>query len=226
MRACFLLCLMSATAFAQPLNYPDTRKDESVTDDYHGTKVADPYRWLEDDNSDETKAWVKAQNEVTFGFLKAIPQRAKIRERLEKAWNYERTGVPFEHGGKWFFNRNSGLQNQSVLYVTDSLETEARVLLDPNTLSKEGTTSLTETAPSEDGKWLVYGVSKAGSDWQEFRVKNIATGKDTEDVIEWVKFSGASWAKDSSGFYYSRYPKPKEGSALTFSFHYIRYIAL
>jgi prolyl oligopeptidase len=215
MRASLLLCLMSTSAFAQLLNYPDTRKDSGVSDDYHGMKVADPYRWLEDDNSDETKAWVKAQNEVTFGFLKALPQCAKIRERLEKAWNYERTGVPFEHGGKWFFNRNSGLQNQSVLHVADALDANARVLLDPNTLAKDGTTSLTETAPSEDGKWLVYGVSKAGSDWQEFRVKDIATGKDTEDLIEWVKFSGASWAKDGSGFYYSRYPQPKAGAALT-----------
>lgn len=215
MRASLLLCFMTTISTAQSLTYPETRKDGSIIDEYHGTKVADPYRWLEDDNSDETKAWVKSQNEVTFGYLKAIPQRAKIRERLEKAWNYERTGVPFEHGGKWFFNRNSGLQNQSVLHVTESLEAEARVLLDPNTLSKDGTTSLTEAAPSEDGKWLVYGVSKAGSDWQEFRVRDIATGKDTGDLIEWVKFSGASWAKDSSGFYYSRYPKPREGAALT-----------
>lgn len=215
MRASLLLCFMSASTFAQTLTYPVSRKDESIIDDYHGTKVADPYRWLEDDNSEETKAWVKAQNEVTFDFLKSIPKREQIAERLKKGWNYERTGIPFEHGGKWFFNRNSGLQNQSVLYVTDSLDGEARLLLDPNTLSKEGTTSLTETAPSEDGKWLVYGVSKAGSDWQEFRVKDIATGKDTEDLIEWVKFSGASWAKDSSGFYYSRFPKPKDGAALT-----------
>ena len=215
MRASLLLCFMTTISTAQSLTYPETRKDGSIIDEYHGTKVADPYRWLEDDNSDETKAWVKSQNEVTFGYLKAIPQRAKIRERLEKAWNYERTGVPFEHGGKWFFNRNSGLQNQSVLHVTESLEAEARVLLDPNTLSKDGTTSLTEAAPSEDGKWLVYGVSKAGSDWQEFRVRDIATGKETGDLIEWVKFSGASWAKDSSGFYYSRYPKPREGAALT-----------
>ncbi len=215
MRASLLLCFMTTISTAQSLTYPETRKDGSIIDEYHGTKVADPYRWLEDDNSDETKAWVKSQNEVTFGYLKAIPQRAKIRERLEKAWNYERTGVPFEHGGKWFFNRNSGLQNQSVLHVTESLAAEARVLLDPNTLSKDGTTSLTEAAPSEDGKWLVYGVSKAGSDWQEFRVRDIATGKDTGDLIEWVKFSGASWAKDSSGFYYSRYPKPREGAALT-----------
>jgi prolyl oligopeptidase len=216
MKPGLLLTLMPALALAaDSLTYPATRKDDSVIDDYHGTKVADPYRWLEDDNSEETQAWVKAQNELTFGLLKAIPKRDAIRERLKKAWNYERTGIPFEHGGRWFFNRNSGLQNQSVLYVADSLEAEARVLLDPNQLSKEGTTSLTETAPSEDGKWLVYGVSKAGSDWQEFRVRDIATGRDTKDLIEWVKFSGASWAKDGGGFYYSRYPKPREGAALT-----------
>ena len=134
MKTSLLFALMPALALAaDPLKYPVTRQDDSVVDDYHGTKIADPYRWLEDDNSEETKAWVKAQNEVTFGFLKTIPKRDEIRDRLKKAWNYERTGIPFEHGGKWFFNRNSGLQNQSVLYVADSLEAEARVLLDPNT---------------------------------------------------------------------------------------------
>jgi len=216
MKFSLLLVLMPTLALAADSpTYPPTRKDDSVIDDYHGTKVADPYRWLEDDNSEQTQAWVKAQNEVTFGFLKAIPKRGEIRDRLQKAWNYERTGIPFEHGGKWFFNRNSGLQNQGVLHVADSLDAEPRELLDPNQLSKEGTTSLTETAPSEDGKWLVYGVSRAGSDWQEFRARDIATGRDTEDLIEWVKFSGASWAKDGSGFYYSRFPKPREGAALT-----------
>ncbi|GEP45302.1 prolyl oligopeptidase family serine peptidase [Brevifollis gellanilyticus] len=216
MKTSLLFALMPALALAaEPLKYPATRQDDKVSDDYFGTKIADPYRWLEDDNSEETKAWVKAQNEVTFGFLKAIPKRDEIRDRLQKAWNYERTGIPFEEGGKWFLTRNSGLQNQGVLFVTDSLDQEARELLDPNKLSKDGTTSLTETAPSKDGKLLVYGVSKAGSDWQEFRVKDIATGKDKDDLLEWIKFSGASWAKDSSGFYYSRFPKPKEGAALT-----------
>lgn len=210
-----LFCLMSTALFAQPLPYPETRQDPAVSDDYHGTKVADPYRWLEDDNSEETKTWVTAQNAVTFPYLHQLPKRAELRARLEKLWNYERVGVPFEEGGRWFFNRNSGLQNQSVLYVTEDLEKEPRLLLDPNTLSTDGTTSLTETAPSPDGKFLVYGLSKAGSDWQEFRVKDIATGKDSADVLEWIKFSGASWAKDSRGFYYSRYPQPKEGAALT-----------
>lgn len=208
-------CLMSASALAQPLTYPETRQDKTVVDTYHGTEVPDPFRWLEDDNSEETKAWVKAQNEVTFGYLKKLPKRDELRARLEKLWNYERVGAPFEEGGRWFFNRNSGLQNQSVFYVTESLDAEPRILLDPNTLSKDGTTSLTETAPSPNGKLLVYGLSKAGSDWQEFRVKDIDTGTDREDVLEWIKFSGASWAKDNSGFYYSRYPQPAEGAALT-----------
>ncbi|MEY4485204.1 MAG: hypothetical protein RL693_2656, partial [Verrucomicrobiota bacterium] len=214
MKPLLALLLVSTTAVAQTLTYPASRKD-AVVDDYHGTKVEDPYRWLEDDNSEETKSWVKAQNKVTFDYLQAIPQREELRARLEKVWNYERMGLPSEYGGRWFFTRNSGLQNQSVLYVAESLDAEPRVLLDPNTLSADGTTSLTETAPSEDGKHLVYGISKGGSDWQEFRVKNIDTGKDLPDVLEWIKFSGASWSKDGSGFYYSRYPQPKEGAALT-----------
>lgn len=215
-----LLHLVSAVALASaaavpPLTYPVTREDPAVQDTYHGTVVADPYRWLEDDNSAETQAWVQAQNAVTFGFLKTLPQREALRARLQKLWNYERFGVPFEEGGRWFFTRNSGLQNQSVLHVADAPDGEARVLLDPNTLSQDGTTSLTELAPSPDGQRLVYGLSKAGSDWQEFRVKDIATGADQPDVLEWIKFSGASWAKDGSGFYYSRYPQPKPGAALT-----------
>jgi prolyl oligopeptidase len=206
--------MISSPVLAQPLHYPVTTKSE-VVDDYFGTRVADPFRWLEDDNSAETKAWVQAQNKVTFGFLEGIPQRAKIRERLEKLWNYERFGIPFRRGDRWFFTRNSGLQNQSVLYVSDKPDGEPRELLDPNKLSADGTTSLTETAPSEDGKLLVYGTSGAGSDWQEFRVRDVATGEDKPDVLRWIKFSGATWARDGSGFYYSRYPKPKAGAALT-----------
>jgi prolyl oligopeptidase len=206
--------MISSSVLAQPLDYPVTRKTE-VVDDYFGTRVADPFRWLEDDNSAETKAWVQAQNKVTFAFLEGIPQRAKIRERLEKLWNYERFGIPFRRGDRWFFTRNSGLQNQSVLYVSDKPDGEPRELLDPNKLSADGTTSLTETAPSEDGKLLVYGTSGAGSDWQEFRVRDVATGEDKPDVLRWIKFSGATWARDGSGFYYSRYPEPKAGAALT-----------
>jgi prolyl oligopeptidase len=204
---------MTTPLFAADLKYPTTRKDD-VTDNYFGTKVADPYRWLEDDNSAETKAWVTEQNKVTFGFLAGIPAREKIKERLKKVWNYERFGTPFERGGRYFYTYNSGLQNQAVLYVADKLDGEGRALLDPNTLSKDGTTSLTEVEPSEDGALLVYGVSKAGSDWQEFRVRDVATGKDREDLIQWVKFSGASWMKDGSGFFYSRYDAPNEGDTL------------
>lgn len=184
-------------------------------DVYHGTEVMDPYRWLEDDNSAETKAWVSAENAVTNRFLKAIPQRDEIRERLKKLWNYERVGLPDEEGGRWFFTKNSGLQNQAVLYVADSLEGEPKVLLDPNTMSKDGTVSLSQFRPSEDGKLLAYATSGGGSDWLEIRVRDIATGKDLEDHLKWVKFSGMSWAKDNSGFYYSRYDAPKEGAALT-----------
>jgi len=184
-------------------------------DDYHGTKVADPYRWLEDDHSEETKAWVREENKVTFDYLSTIPRRAQIRERLEKLWNHERFSAPFHHGGRYFFTRNSGLQNQSVLYVADTLEAEPRELLDPNKLSADGTVSLSVIEPSEDGKLLAYGISKGGSDWQEFRVRDVATGKDLPDDLQWIKFSGASWALDGSGFYYSRYPEPAKGSALT-----------
>ena len=209
-----LVFLTAMTALsAAELTYPVTKRVD-VVDDYHGTKIADPYRWLEDDNSDETKAWVVAQNKVTHEFLDTIPQRAALRERLTKLWNYERFSAPFERGGRFFYSHNTGLQNQSVLYVTEALDQPGRVLLDPNTLSKDGTVSLTESTPSEDGKLLVYGTSAGGSDWQEFRVRDVATGKDLADVVKWVKFSNASWAKDGSGFFYSRYDEPKAGDAL------------
>ncbi len=196
------------------LSYPDTHQ-VTVSDDYHGVKIADPYRWLEDDNSVETKAWVEAENKVTFGFLEKIPERERIRGRLTKLWNYERFGVPHVDGGRTFFQRNSGLQNQSVLYVADAPDAEPRVLLDPNSLSKEGTVALAGYSVSEDGKLIAYGLSKAGSDWSTWRVKEVDAGADREDLVEWVKFSGASWKKDGSGFFYSRFDAPKEGSSLT-----------
>jgi len=213
--ACLLISMSSFSAdlTIKPA-YPVTKKGD-VVDDYHGTKVADPYRWLEDDNADDTKAWVKAQNTVTFRYLESIPQRKTISARLTELWNYERYGIPFKRGANYFYSHNSGLQNQPVLHVAESLNAEARVLLDPNTLSTDGTTSLTNYSPSEDGRLLAYGLSKAGSDWEEFHVREVDTGKDREDILHWVKFSGASWARDGSGFYYSRYEEPQKGAALT-----------
>ncbi|MCX6849482.1 MAG: S9 family peptidase, partial [Verrucomicrobia bacterium] len=182
MRAAYLLLMTTATLTAEVLTYPQTRK-EDVVDTHHGVKTADPYRWLEDDNSEETKAWVKAQNQVTFSYLEKLPRREEIKTRLQKLWNYERMGQPFEHGGRWFFTHNSGLQNQAVLMTAESLEGESKVLLDPNDMSKEGTTSLSDYAPTEDGKLIAYGVSEAGSDWTTLRVRDIATGRDLDDVV-------------------------------------------
>ncbi len=208
------ICLFAGPLASAEIAYPEARK-EAVMDIYHGTEVKDPYRWLEDDNSAETKAWVSAENGVTEAFLKTIPQRSEIRERLKKLWNFERIGIPFEDGGRWFFVRNSGLQDQAVLYTADSVDGESRVLLDPNTMSKDGTVSLARNQPSEDGKLLAYATSGGGSDWLEIRVRDIATGKDLVDHLKWVKFSGLSWAKDGGGFYYSRFDAPKDGAALT-----------
>ncbi|MCY0985649.1 prolyl oligopeptidase family serine peptidase [Nannocystis sp. ILAH1] len=194
-------------------DYPLTRKGDTV-DSYHGAQVTDPYRWLEELDTDETRAWVEAQNKLTFGVLGSIKQRDAIRTRLTELWNYERYGVPYKEGGKYFYSRNDGLQNQSVLYVADSLAAEPRVLIDPNTLSQDGTVALSGTAISQDGKYVAYGLAAAGSDWQEYRVREIATGKDLDDHLKWIKFSGAAWTKDSKGFFYSRYDAPGDGEAL------------
>jgi len=193
--------------------YPVTAKT-NVVDNYHGTLVPDPYRWLEDDNSPATKAWVEAQNQVTFAYLNAIPGRDALRARLTRLWNFERYGVPFQAGGRYFFTRNDGLQNQSVLYTADRLDAEPRVLLDPNTLSADGTVALAGLQVSEDGNYLAYGTSASGSDWNEWRVRDVRTGKDLTDHLRWVKFSGAAWRPDNSGFYYSRYDAPTPGDAL------------
>jgi prolyl oligopeptidase len=210
---------MKASA-SSPIVYPPSKKVEQV-DDYHGIKVADPYRWLEDADSPETKAWVEAQNKVTFGFLESIPERARLRERLTQLWNYEKFGVPFREGDRYFFTRNDGLQNQSVLYVGRTPDDpQARVLLDPNTLSSDGTVALTNYAVSDDGQLLAYGLATAGSDWNEWRVRNVETGEDLPDRLQWVKFSGASWTKDGKGFFYSRYDEPKEGNLLQSTNYY------
>ena len=203
------LNLMSA-----PLHYPATSKS-NVVDTYHGVRVEDPYRWLEDDNAPATQDWVKRQNEVTFGYLQDIPQREGIRKRMAQIFNFERFGVPSKQGNRYFFSRNDGLQNQSVWYTTPRLDAEPTVLLDPNKLSTDGTVAIGRLEPSEDGSKVAYQFSKSGSDWQEIRIREVATGQELPDRLEWVKFSGISWAKDGSGFYYSRYDVPKPGSALT-----------
>jgi prolyl oligopeptidase len=208
------LVISTALSAQVPLAYPPTRKAE-VVEDFFGTKVADPYRWLEDDNSAGTKAWVEAQNKVTFAYLEQIPGRAKIRERMTRLWDFEKFSAPFKRGKRYFYSYNTGLQNQSVLYVTEDPKAKGRVLLDPNTLSKDGTVALSGASFTEDGGLMAYSVSVAGSDWQTWKVRDVATGKDLPDEIRWSKASGASWLKDGSGFFYSRYEAPKEGGALT-----------
>ncbi|MGI8733687.1 MAG: prolyl oligopeptidase family serine peptidase [Pyrinomonadaceae bacterium] len=195
----------------KPLSYPAAKKSDQI-DDYHGVKVAEPFRWLEDLDSAETRSWVEAENKLTFGFLNEIPARAKIKDRMTKLWNYERFGVPFREGKNYFYSRNSGLQNQSVLYTVTSLDGQPVLLLDPNTLSADGTVALSGMAVSDDGKLMAYSLSASGSDWQEWKVRDVASGKDLADMIKWVKFSGASWTPDNKGFFYSRYDEPQGDS--------------
>ena len=196
------------------LVYPFTPTVDQL-DDYHGTVVADPYRWLEDPDSPESKTWIEAQNALTFGFLARIPARDRIRRRLTELWDYPKAWAPVRRGGRYFQLRNSGLQNQDVLYVLDSLDGETRVLLDPNMLSADGTVALSVWEVSPDGRWLAYATSASGSDWLTWRVRDVASGQDLPDVLEWSKFSGAAWRKDSSGFYYARYDAPVPGEDLT-----------
>jgi len=209
-----LVAQQAQPAAHAPLSYPATKKVD-VVHDYHGTRVPDPYNWLEDTNSADTKAWVEEQNKVTFGFLNQIPARARIKQRLTELWNYERYTVPRMEGGRYFYSRNSGLQNQNVIYTLSSLTGEPRVLLDPNTLAADGTVALSQYAISDDGKRMAYGIQTAGSDWVEWKVKDVATGQDLPDHVRWSKFSGASWLPDGSGFFYSRYDEPKGETRLT-----------
>ncbi len=197
----------------QPLTYPTISKSDQI-DNYHGTVVADPYRALEDPDTEETKAWVEAQNQVTFSYLNEIPAREKIKQRLTKLWDYEKYGTPFKEGESYFYFKNDGLQNQSVLYTLPTLESEPRVLLDPNQLSEDGTVALSGIAISENGQLLAYGLSSSGSDWQEWKVRDIATGEDLQDHLQWIKFSSASWTHDHQGFFYSRYDEPNEKTKL------------
>jgi prolyl oligopeptidase len=206
------IVIMTGCTKKQKITYPQTRT-ENDTDTYFGVQVQDPYRWLENDTSQETARWVEAENKVTFGYLEKIPFRDKLRERITKLWNYPKYGVPFRKGSHYFFAKNDGLQNQSVYYMQDSLGGEPTVLLDPNTFSKDGTVALATMAISKNGKYLAYAIAEAGSDWNKIYVMDIDTKVKLPDELLWVKFSGIGWKDD--GFYYSRYPEPKGESELS-----------
>jgi prolyl oligopeptidase len=209
-----VIAFVSFVATAAPIDYPKTKKVDQV-DDYHGVKVADPYRWLETDvrTSKDVADWVAAENKITFDYLGAIPEREPIRKQLTTLWNYEKYSVPFKRGTRYFFSKNNGLQNQSVIYTVDKWTDTPRVLLDPNTWSKDGTVALGGLEISDDAKYAAYSVAEAGSDWHVIRVVDVATSKPLPDDIRWVKFSGISWTKDDKGFFYSRFPAVEEGKA-------------
>ena len=178
----------------------------------HGVEVADPYRWLEEIDSEQTRDWIQAQNRLTFDYLAQSPARAQLVERITELWNFEKYEVPVKRGGRYFFTRNDGLQNQSVLYWLDDLAAEPRLLLDPNRLSEDGTVALTGWQVSDDGRLLAYGLSQSGSDWQDWYVREVDTGHDRTDHIQWAKFTSVSWTQDGRGFFYSRYDAPQKGT--------------
>jgi prolyl oligopeptidase len=216
------LCLLVAASCAHPTpppgwepvaSYPDSRQD-AVVDTHWGVQVPDPYRWLEDPDSADTRAWVTAQNELSGRYFAGLPEREVLKSRLAALWEYERFGVPVRKAGRLFFTHNNGHQNQSVLYVADGPEAERRPLLDPNALSPDGTVSLAAWKVSPDARYLVWATSDGGSDWNTAKVRDVATGADLVDELKWIKFSDFSWSKDGKGFFYSRYPAPKAGDAL------------
>jgi prolyl oligopeptidase len=202
---------MSVGLADSTIHYPETKRGDLV-ETLHGTPVADPYRWLEDDvrKSPEVRNWVDAQSKLTADYLKAIPQREAIQKKLTELWNYEKIGVPSKHGDRYYFFKNDGLQNQSVFYSQETLDGPAKVLMDPNTWSKDGTVALGSISFSDDGKLVAYAASEAGSDWTTWKVKDTATGKNLDDELKWVKFSGLAWTKDGKGFFYSRFDEPKK----------------
>ncbi len=208
-----IACDSTSTEETMNIQYPATQK-VAQTDTYFSTEVADPYRWLEDDRSAETAEWVKAQNEITFGYLENIPFRKAIKDRLTELWNYEKYSAPSKEGNKYYFFKNDGLQNQSVMYVQENLEAEPEVFLDPNQFSEDGTVSLSGISFTEDGSLLAYSISESGSDWRKIMVMDVESHKLEGDTLKDVKFSGISW-KGKEGFYYSSYDKPEEGSDLS-----------
>lgn len=202
---------MTSCNYNQQIKYPTT-KTVDVTDDYFGTKVSDPFRWLEDDNSEETKKWVEEQNKITNKYLDGISSKNKIKKRLQDVWAYERLSAPTQKGDNLFYYKHDGIKNHAILYVK-SENKEERILIDPNSFSEDGTSSLATVSISEDGKLVAYAISQGGSDWRDIYVKNVETGDDLSDHVKWVKFSGISW--DKEGFFYSRYDKPAEGEELS-----------
>jgi len=207
-----VLAAWSGAVAAQGLSYPSTKSVDHV-DAYHGVKVADPYRWLEDDTSADTAAWVEAQNKVTFAYLDKIPYRAALTTRLKSLYDYAKFGSPSRKGDSYFFSKNDGLQNQSVLYIQKGLTGTPEVLIDPNGWSADGTVRLAGFAPSKDARLAVYGMSRSGSDWQEYNVMDLSTQRVLSDKVEWVKVSSIAWR--GNGFYYSRYPQPEKGKELS-----------
>ena len=201
-----LLLLAVAVPLSAQMQYPASTKGD-VADVYHGTRVPDPYRWLEDQNAPATAAWVAAQNALTYGYLETLPLRDALRARLTTLWDYRKTGLPDLDGGMLFYRANSGLQRQAPLYVRGGPAAAPRVLLDPNVLSPSGATSLANTAPSPDARYVAYALSEGGADWQDVHVREVATGRDLADTVRWVRFSGLSWTRDGRGFFYSRYPE-------------------
>ena len=197
-----------------PADYPDTRRDESVSDEYHGTAVADPYRWLEDTESDETADWIAAQKAVTDAYLASLPSRQRYVDRLTELWNYERYGLPRRHGDVYLYRHNDGLQDQSVLYTAASLDGDRTPLLDPNTLSDDGTVALAATSVDDDGVHVAYSLADGGSDWRTIKIRRLTDGQDLDDVVRWVKFSSIEWSPDGDGFYYGRYDAPSEEAEL------------
>lgn len=211
-----LTTLSSPVSHAQKsmsIDYPSTAAGDTV-DDYFGRTVKDPYRWLEDTESTETRNWITAQNVITDAYLDSLPMRDAIAAKLETFWNYERYGLPKKHGDHYLYFRNDGLQNQSVLYKSSSLDAPRQPLIDPNTLSDDGTMALSSTEVSEDGKYVAYGLADGGSDWRTWKVRDVASGNDTGDVVQWVKFSSIAWKPDGSGFFYARYASPEAGEEL------------
>lgn len=195
------------------ISYPETETVDQV-DDYHGTVIADPYRWLEEDirESERVAEWVQAENEVTFGYLETIPERRRIAGRLEQLWDYEKFGLPRKEAGLYFYSHNKGLQNQNVIYSQKGLAGEREVLQDPNTWSEDGTVALASYSPSPDGRYVAFTIQDGGSDWRKARVMKLDSGEYLDEELEWLKFTGLSWTPDGEGFYYSRYPEPESGS--------------